>query len=90
MEFYLNVTEESEIIKNPIPILWNLDGLYGWIPIEIVRNTTSTWVDFARENRGFYSGSIQFTWHQAYRLRQDVGRMLEQLNQSNSQSDNSS
>ena len=78
-ELRLDVTEDSEIIKNPVPILWNLDGMYGWIPIEIVRNGINAWADFIKENQGFYSGSIIFTWHQTYRLRQDVGRMLEEL-----------
>ena len=78
-ELRLDVTEDSEIIKNPVPILWNLEGMYGWIPIGIVRNEINDWTDFIKENQEFYSGSIIFTWHQTYRLRQDVGRMLEEL-----------
>jgi len=78
-ELRLDVTEDSEIIKNPVPILWNLEGMYGWVPIEIVRNEINDWTDFIKENQGFYSGSIIFTWHQTYRLRQDVGKMLEEL-----------
>jgi len=76
--FFLNITKESEMIKNPVPILWNLEGLYGWVPVEIVKNATSHWTDFAKENEA-YSGNIEFTWQQAYRLRQDVGRILEEL-----------
>ena len=77
-ELYLNVTKSLEIIKNPIPILWNLEGMYGWIPVEIVKNEISVWNELNKQLRsiGTYP---KFSWHQTYRLRQDVGRMLEEL-----------
>lgn len=70
----MNVTKESEIVKNPVPILWNLDGLYGWIPIEIVRNEISFW-----QLPNYQAKQLKFSWQQTYRLQQDVGRMLEEL-----------
>ena len=79
MELYLNVTENSEIVKNPVPILWNLEGLYGWIPIEIVKNEVTTWSELSKRLWGDKLGFPKFTWHQVYRLRQDVGKMLEEL-----------
>jgi len=78
-ELYLNVTEDSEIIKNPVPILWNLEGLYGWIPIEIVKNEINAWKELDKRLWGGMRGYPKFSLHQTYRLRQDVGRMLEEL-----------
>lgn len=83
-ELYLNVTENSEIVKNPIPILWNLEGLYGWIPIEIVRNEAQAYESRQKLKEGVDYGttsfdSLKFNWQQTYRLRQDVGRILEEL-----------
>ncbi|UCE06520.1 MAG: hypothetical protein JSW07_00310 [bacterium] len=76
-KLYLNVTEESEIVKNPVPILWNLEGLYGWVPVEIVKNEVQNFLDWSKKPVGLYVFS--FKWQQTYRLRQDVGRMLEEL-----------
>ncbi len=78
-ELQLIVTEESEIVKNPVPILWNLDGLYGWIPVEVVKNEVSIWKELDKTYWGKEVGRMKFTWQQTYRLRQDVGRMLEDL-----------
>jgi len=62
-----------------VPILWNLEGLYGWIPIEAVKNEVNQlehkWCLLPKENSQIEK--LHLTWQQAYRLRQDVGRMLE-------------
>jgi len=89
LRFRLLVTEDSERVKNPTPILWNHQGMYGWIPIEVIKNE----IQQAFDNKKIYSDSVlfelHFTWQQTYRLRPDVGKMLESLAQSNNQSDNS-
>jgi len=53
--------------------------LYGWIPIEIVKNEIIAWSELNEHAWGNKLGFPKFTWQQAYRLRQDVGRMLEEL-----------
>ncbi len=64
------------------PILWNHKGFYGWIPMEVVKNET--------ENAKIKKDTtVTFTWQQAYPLRQDVGKILENLNNNNSQTNNS-
>jgi len=80
-ELYLSVTEDSEIIKNPIPILWNLEGMYGWIPVEVVKNEISRIENmWCLMPAGFIQhDELKLTWHQTYQLRQDVGRLLEEL-----------
>jgi hypothetical protein len=76
--FCLTVNLKSEIIKNPIPILWNYQGVYGWIPIEIVKNEVSHFNNMAK-NHSVTIMQLWFNWQQAYRLRPDVGKMLEEL-----------
>ena len=78
IELCLNVTEGSEIVKNPMPLLWKLDGLYGWVPIEVVKNEIAYRLQ-AYINARSNSFQLKFSWHQAYRLRQDVGETLEKL-----------
>lgn len=80
LEFYLNITKESEIVKNPVPILWCNDGLYRWIPIEIVKNEIQRFLDSEKTFLGTVTfAKFHFNWYQAHRLRPDVGKMLEKL-----------
>jgi hypothetical protein len=87
LEFYLDVTENSNIIKNPVPILWNHQGIYGWIPIETVKNEINHFIESLKTSNFnivpgstfILSGKLKFTWQQAYRLRPDIGKMLEEL-----------
>ena len=79
LEFCLNVTKESEIVKNPVPILWCNNGLYGWIPVEVVENEIERFLDNEKVCPGLAPAKLHFNWHQAYRLRPDVGKILEQL-----------
>lgn len=76
-----SLSSNSSLIENPIPILWNCDGVYGWVPVEIVKNETQAYKIRQKLKHSF--NSLNFTWQQAYRLRPDVGKMLESLTQSN-------
>jgi len=74
----------TSLINNPIPILWNFDGIYGWVPIEVVKNEVKQHQDKLKlkQNAGYGTisfNNLKFTWHQAHRLRPDVGKMLEEL-----------
>lgn len=84
LELRIKVTMESSIIKNPTPILWNYQGIYSWIPIETVKNIVSHQKDVWKglpwdfiQQKG--KNILKFNWHQAYKLRPDVGKMLEDL-----------
>ena len=81
LEYKHKVTENSSLVKNPIPILWNYDGIYGWIPVEIVKNELKhiedVWATMPAGTN--FPDKIKFTWQQAHRLRPDVGKILEEL-----------
>lgn len=71
---------KPEIIKNPIPILWNFNGIYGWIPAEVIKNEVSVIDDIIKlDSCKTPIIQLKFNWQQAYRLRPDVGKMLEEL-----------
>ena len=78
-ELELAILNYSNILKDPVPILWNYKGSYYWIPVEIVKNEINNncllkEIDCKIDNR-----IITLTLQQAYPLRQDVGRILEGL-----------
>jgi len=78
-EFNLSVTKNSNIVKNPIPILWNFNGIYGWIPVEIIINEIERFLYNEKVCPGLAPAKLYFNWHQTYRLRPDIGKMLEEL-----------
>jgi len=81
-EFCLNVTEESEIIKNPIPILWFNDGIYGWLSTKIIKNELSIHQDISKGIRSLDRRyaipifALRFTWNQVQQLPKDIGEIL--------------
>jgi len=73
---------ENSITENPVPILWNYQGIYGWIPVEIVKNEIQNWENIHRRfhpDEKSNRSCLEFNWQQAHRLRPDVGKMLEEL-----------
>jgi len=75
--FYLRVIEESEIVKNPIPILWFNEGIYGWIPVKVVKNEIIHYVDNIKLRQGSITISeLRFTWDQVQQLPNDIGEIL--------------
>lgn len=78
----LSVTEESEIIKNPIPILWFNEGLYGWIPVEVVKNEiehVKDIVSLSCVGTPLMSHVIRFVWSQTKSIIPEVGKLLISL-----------
>lgn len=73
---YLRVTEKSEIIKNPIPILWFNGGLYGWIPVEIIKNEVAIFLDNTKISGTTSVEILKFTWGQSFVCRKDIGEIL--------------
>ena len=78
----LSVIENSEIIKNCVPILWFNDGIYGWIPVEVVKNEISVHQDIARGIRSLDSNcaipifALRFNWTQIQPLSNEIGKIL--------------
>ena len=70
-KLYIKIYPEAEIVKNPVPILWNYKGSYFWVPVEIVKNEII--------KPGIEDSIVFISLHQSYRLRSDVGKMLEEL-----------
>jgi len=90
--FKMTIHIQSEIVENPVPILWVYKGAYYWIPIEIIKNKINEYLDKNKmcpinHPLGLLS-RLELSLQQAYRLQPDVGKMLESLTQSNNQSDN--
>jgi len=72
-------------MENPRPILWNFDGLYGWIDKTIVANEIQFVEDKIKVGLGI--SKIQrdyitlcFSWDQVIELPQGVGEALEKYN----------
>ena len=79
---------DIDFFENPIPILWDFKGAYGWIPIEIVTNEINRCL-IDEINCKIDARMLHFVWHQTYPIRTDVGKILENLNQCNCQCNNS-
>ena len=89
----LSVIENSEIIKNCVPILWFNNGLYGWILTPIVKNAISFYKDTIKNSLiPNKPGKLVFSWNQTIGLLPEIGKILmsfaESENQSNNQSSN--
>jgi len=69
---------KPEIVKNPVPVLWNHNGIYGWIPVEVIKNEISVVDDIIKlDSCKAPIIQLRFIWQQAHRLRPDVGKILE-------------
>jgi len=65
----------EQLIKEPKPILWDREGLHGWIPVEMVRNAIMHLQDLLKlpVER---TKHIVFVWGEAIVLPQSTGRCL--------------
>jgi len=55
----------DDMVENPRPILWNREGLYGWVSITQMRNTIRTAKDaikIAKNNHLTVSHIIRMKW----------------------------
>jgi len=67
-------------MKNSRPILWNFDGLYGWIDKTIVANEIQLFEDKEKAKHEPTPTVLCFSWDQVIELPQDVGKALEKYN----------
>jgi len=72
----LNVTEKSDIVKNPVPILWFNEGLYGWISVCAVINEIQRFLDNEKVCPGLAPAQLEFTWNQILPILSNMGEIL--------------
>jgi hypothetical protein len=72
----LAIPGHSDLLENPIPILWDYKGSYYWIPVETVKNEINAYVLLKGCHPNSSSQAIVFSLQQAYLLRPDVGKIL--------------
>jgi len=71
------IVKNSEFEKDPRPILWCRDGLYGVIPIEVIRNEIGHLEDLRKLE---ISSPLVFHWRSVVEIPQETGRAMEKCN----------
>lgn len=69
--------------KKPKQILWVKDGIYGMIPIEVVRNTLTNLADSNTQRKAMNWGvrlDLTFHWNETVEIPQSTGRVMEESN----------
>lgn len=72
-------SELDELIAGPKAILWSRDGIYGLIPIEVVKNHIQLWSDINRqlECDDRHVNGLDFKWGESLEIPPETGRALE-------------
>ncbi len=73
----------KKLIKKPKAILWCRDGLYGMVPVEVVRNAISAFNDRekTREHKGLHLvEQLDFLWNETVEIPASTGRSMEKYN----------
>ena len=66
--------KDSEFEKDPRPILWCRDGLYGMIPIEVIKNEIGHLEDLRKLK---ISNPLIFHWRTVVEIPYETGRTME-------------
>ena len=70
--------------KKPKQILWVKDGIYGMVPIEVVKNALELQRIFACAQGGdITKHQLIFHWDETVEIPQSTGRAMEDCNGSN-------
>ena len=71
--------ELDRLVARPKAILWSRDGIYGLIPIEIVKNHIQLWSDINRqlECGDRHANGLNFKWGESLEIPPETGRALE-------------
>lgn len=67
--------ELARLVNSPKAILWDRDGLYGMIPVEVIRNALDN-----LELRNRISANITilyFDWNETVEVPSETGRAME-------------
>ena len=76
--------ELDRLIARPKTILWSRDGIYGLIPIEVVKNHIKFLSDINRqlEHDDRHASGLNFKWGESIEIPSETGRALESLENS--------
>ena len=75
--------------KKPKQILWVKDGIYGMVPIEVVKNALEFQKIFACAQGGdITKHQLTFQWDETVEIPQSTGRSMEDCNGDNIQRSN--
>lgn len=71
--------ELDRLIAGPKAILWSRDGIYGLIPIEVVKNHIQLWSDINKqfEHGDRHASGLNFRWDESLEIPPETGRALE-------------
>jgi hypothetical protein len=76
--------EYEKLMKKPKAILWCRAGLYGMIPIEVVKNAIQLLRDFNKSYVEFIPRQfLEFSWSETVEVPPDTGRSMEKYNGNN-------
>lgn len=71
------ITTQRLLTDGAKPILWCKEGLYGWIPIERVRNALQVLRDKSHIPA---SNPLKFTWADVVQIPLSTGRVIKKYN----------
>ena len=68
--------------KKPKQILWVKDGLYGMIPIEVIKNALEFYDTICIQVEGDFKSKnyIEFHWNETVEIPQSTGQSMENYN----------
>jgi hypothetical protein len=71
--------ELDGLITKPKAIMWSRDGIYGLIPIEVVKNHIQLWSDTNKqlEHGDRHASGLNFKWGESLEIPPETGCALE-------------
>lgn len=66
--------------KKPRPILWVKQGIYGIIPVEVIKNEFQIRADREQADPECWHLPLTFNWAEAQEIPQSTGRSMEKYN----------
>ena len=66
--------------KKPRPILWVKQGIYGIIPVEVIRNEFQIRADREKLDPQCWHLPLTFNWTEAQEIPQSTGQAMEKYN----------
>ncbi len=73
----------KKLMKKPKAILWCRDGMYGMVPIEMVKNAiaiTEAVANIVLACGGLQRKQLSFTWNETVEIPVSTGQAMEKYN----------
>ena len=83
IRLYITGNQHKKLIKKPKAILWCRDGMYGMLPIEVVKNAIAINGDVANialAYGGLQRTRLSFNWNETVEIPASTGRSMEEFN----------